>query len=406
MSPHIEFATANILNGLMVGAVEFNPRLNIISGENGTLKTKLLQQIQQGLYVASPPAPPGPLPRIQAISPKRNSERKAVATIVTQLRQNNRTRAAAIAERLSAQMLDTQYQDYSSVGELFILEFQDRIRDGGVQIEHMQSVAEDFNSVIGSVFPEYELVAQWDEEAGTPSISMLKAGKNEVPLEELSLGEQEVLWLATNLYVTRDSFDVCLIDEPEVHLNWHLEERLFGYFYDFCERYGKQLIIVTHSRVVFTDRFLPLTIFFYWGDDGRVHWGDEIDQNQRERIAGEAIEIIKLGDLGGSGTFWVEDKAQESVVKAIAKQEGAQVRVVVSGNAPNVRSLYKRSKEDGGWQHAYFLEDGDGQGSQFPGEPDFIHLNKYCIENYLLDLPIAAQITGSSEAEIQKIIFD
>jgi hypothetical protein len=151
---------------------------------------------------------------------------------------------------------------------------------------------------------------------------------------------------------------------------------------------------------------LPLTIFFYWGDDGRVRWGDEIDQDQRERIAGEAIEIIKLGDLGGSGTFWVEDKVQESVVKAIAKQEGAKVRVVVSGNVPNVRSLYKRSKEDGGWQDAYFLEDGDNQGSPFPGEPDFIHLDKYCIENYLLDLSTAAQVTGRSEADLQKIIFD
>ena len=206
--------------------------------------------------------------------------------------------------------------------------------------------------------------------------------------------------------MTRDSFDVCLIDEPEVHLNWHLEERLFGYFYDFCERFEKQMIVVTHSRVVFTDRFLPLTIFFHWGNDGRVHWGDEMTQGQRERIAGEAIEIIKLGDLGGSGTFWVEDRVQALVIRTIAKQVKVNLRVVVSGNAPNVRSLYKRSKDDGGWSGAYFLEDGDDQGSPFPGEPDFIHLDRYCVENYLLDLPTAAIVTGHTEVDLQKIILN
>ena len=406
MSPRVEFASVNILNGLLAGAIYFKPHLNIISGENGTLKTKLLQQIQQTQYVAHPPAPPNAHPRVQAISPKRNSERKTVATIVAQLRQNNRTREAAIAERLSTQMLDTQYQEYLSVGELYILEYQDRIRDGGVQVDHMRAVINDFNSVIRTVFPEYELRAEWDESTGIPNLTVLKGGKNELTLDALSLGEQEVLSLITNLYVTHESFDVCLIDEPEVHLNWHLEERLFNYFYEFCENFDKQMIVVTHSRVVFTDRFLPLTIFFHWGADGRVHWGDEITQEQRERIAGEAIEIIKLGDLGGGGTFWVEDKAQEVVIRAIAEQENVKIRVVVSGNAPNVRSLYKRSKGDGGWSGAYFLEDGDGQGSPFPGEPNFIHLDKYCIENYLLDLPTAAIVTGRTEEDLQEIIFN
>ena len=406
MIPRVEAANVNILNGLLIGAVDFEPHLNIISGENGTLKTKLLQQIQQGQYVAVPPVPPNAPLKIQAISPKRNSERKTVATIVEQLRQSNRTREAAITERLSTQMLDTQYQEYSSVGELYILEYRDRIRDGGVQIEHMQAVVDDFNSVIRTVFPEYELIAEWNETTGNPELTVLKGGKNELTLDALSLGEQEVLSLITNLYVTRDSFDVCLIDEPEVHLNWHLEERLFDYFYEFCKKFDRQMIVVTHSRIVFTDRFLPLTIFFRWGADGRIHWGDEMTQDQRERIAGEAIEIIKLGDLGGGGTFWVEDRAQETVVGAIAKQENAKIRVVVSGNAPNVRSLYKKSKDEGGWAGAYFVEDGDGQGSPFPSEPDFIHLDKYCIENYLLDPPTAAVITGCTETDLQRIILE
>jgi predicted ATPase len=240
-NPHVSVVSINILNGVLTGTISFKPHLNLISGENGTLKTKLLQEIQRGQYL---PSPAGTQPQIQAISPKRNSERRAVASIIQQLRQNNRTRDSYLAERISAQMQDAQYQEYPSVGELFFLEFQYRLRDGGEQIDHMNATRDDFNFVIQSVFPEYRLLAEWDTDAGSPSLAILKGGINEVPLEALSLGEQEVLSLITNLHVSREANDVYLIDEPEVHLNWHLEERLFSYFYDFCKRYDKQIIVV------------------------------------------------------------------------------------------------------------------------------------------------------------------
>lgn len=403
MSPYVDVANVNILNGLLTGTIPLQPHLNLISGENGTLKTKLLQENQQGRYR---PAPPGaPQLRIQAISPKRNSERRAVGTILQQLRQNSRTRDSFLAERLQAQMVDTQFQEYPSVGELFFLEYQYRSRDGGEQISHMDAVANDFNGVITTVFPEYRLLAEWDDNAGSPSLAVPKGGDNEVPLEALSLGEQEVLSLVANLYVSRDANDVYLVDEPEVHLNWHLEERLFGYFQDFCERHDKQMIIVTHSRVVFSDRFLPATIFLYWTPEGRIAWGNDITPAQRRRIAGEAIEIIKFGDFT-YGTFFVEDKAQETVVKALADDEGVRIHTTVCGNAPNVRSLYKRGKADGGWPGTFFVEDGDNQGSPFPGETDFIHMDKYCIENYLLDFPTAATTTGKDEAALRQLVFD
>lgn len=404
MNPHINTATINILNGLLIGTISFHPHLNLISGENGTLKTKLLQTIhQQRPFLA---LPPGTQPRLQAISPLRNTERRTADSIVQYLRQSNRTYDTYAAERVQSQMVDTQYQPYPSVGELFFLDFDRRSRDGGQpQIEHMRAVADDFNFVIQSVFPEYRLQAEWNAAVGSPTLSVLKGDSNEVPLEALSLGEQEVLSLVTNLYMSREANDVYLVDEPEVHLNWHLEERLFGYFYDFCREYDRQMIVVTHSRIVFTDRFLPTTTFFYWTPEGRVSWGPEISLAQRRRIAGEAIEIIKLGDIG-TGTFFVEDRSHAAVVKAIANQEGVEVSTVVCGNSQNVRSFYKRSESDGGWLGAFFLEDGDNQGSPFPDKLDFIHLEKYSIENYLLDLPTASEVTSKTELELRQIIFD
>lgn len=400
MSPYIKVASVNILSGTLAGNIPFGPRLNLISGVNGTLKTKLLQEIKQGRFT---PSPAGTQPKIQAISPRRNSERRAAAAIVQQLRQQSRTFDAYISEQLGAQIVDTSFQNYPSVGELFFLVYEHRLRDGGPQVDHMVAVTEDFNQAISAVFPEYKLDAAWDNALGQPRLSIAKGANNAVPLEGLSLGEQEVLSLITNLYASRDSNDAYLIDEPEVHLNWHLEEGLFAFMLDFCERYQKQMIVVTHSRIAFTDRFLPLTTFLYWTADGRVAWGNDIPDEHRRRLAGEAVQIIKLGSIVEQ-TFFVEDRSLEQVVKAIARAEKAKIMVVVCGNAANVRALFRRSKADGGWPRALFLEDGDNEGSPFPSEPQFLHLEKYCIENYLLDLRIASVATGKTEGELKGLI--
>lgn len=402
MPSYVAAAEVNILNGLLSGTIPFQGGLNIIAGENGTLKTRLLQEIKSGRFRPNDGAPG--TPRIQAISPKRNSERRAAEAIVQTLRQQNKTFDAYIAERGGAQINDATFQEYPSLGELFFFVFEHRCRDGGPQRDHMAAVTADFNGVIGEVFPEYRLVSDWNSATGVPRLRVVKRATIEIPIEALSLGEQEVLSLITNLYASRDAYDVYLIDEPEVHLNWHLEERLFEYFNNFADRYGRQVIVATHSRAVFTQRLLSKTVFLYWNAEGRIEWGNELTPEQARRIAGEAIEIIKVGQLP-SRTFFVEDDEQAAVIDAIAATVGSQVSVVECGNAPNVRSLFRESKIAGGWANAHFLEDGDNENTPFPGEPRFIHLPRYCIENFLLDFEIASSVTGKTEEELREIIL-
>jgi hypothetical protein len=90
-----------------------------------------------------------------------------------------------------------------------------------------------------------------------------------------------------------------------------------------------------------------------------------------------------------------------SISRALSKH----ISITVCGNAPNVRSLFQRSKGDGGWQNVFFLEDGDNECSPFPDEDNFIHLDKYCIENYLLDLGLASACTGLTIEEVKDLIF-
>jgi predicted ATPase len=402
MATFVAAADVNILNGLLAGVIPFQKGLNIIVGENGTLKTKLLQEIKSGHFRASEGAPA--LLRIQAISPKRNSERRTAETLIQTLRQQNKTFDAYIQERGGAQIVDATFQNYPSLGELFFFVFERRSRDGGSQKDHMDSVTADLNSVMQEVFPDYKLMADWSTAMGAPRLRVFKRGSIEVPIDALSLGEQEVLSLITNLYASRESYDVYLIDEPEVHLNWHLEDRLFEYFDNFADRYGKQIIVATHSRAIFTERLLPKAIFLYWNAEGRIQFGKEIPSDQRRRIAGEAIEIIKIGQLP-SRTFFVEDDEHAAVIKAISTTLNSQVGIVQCGNAPNVRSLFRQSKTGGEWAAAYFLEDGDNENTPFPGEPHFIHLSKYAIENFLLDFEIASSVTGKTQQEIREIIL-
>jgi hypothetical protein len=331
------------------------------------------------------------------VSPKRNAQRRAFNQIFEQFRRNNTKLDGLTNER---NINDGAFEEYPALGDLFYVVYDDLCKDGGNQIEKMSQAAESFNRVIQRVFPHYALVAEWNRVGGTPNIELIKNGRTKVPLEGLSLGEQEILSLATNIFSSRDRYDVFLIDEPEVHLNWHLEERLFEFFDDFCAEYGKQLIAVTHSRVIFKQKFYPKSQFLYWNSEGSVSVAREVTAEQRRRIAGDAIEIVRLGAFRRP-TIFVEDGAQERLVTELAEVLAADVAVSECANKANLRSLYRLSSSEGGWPTAYFVEDGDNEGCPFPQAANFIHLDKYCIETYLLDVPTTAIVAGLSEEEIR-----
>ena len=390
MTNYIQSKQTNILDGLLSENIELLHQLNFISGENGTLKTKFLQSLKENPRVLSVTAAPC---RVQAISPKRNAERKTFTTIFDTFRKQNMKRAALYGER---QLSDDTFEPYPSLGDQFYVAYDDLCSDGGDQKEKMKEATEQFNGFIQKLFHNYELLSNWDDAAGRPNIELVKNGISSIPLEGLSLGEQEILALVANIYSSRELFDVFLIDEPEIHLNWDLEEKLFSFFNDFCEENDKQMVVVTHSRAVFLQKFLPKTQFFIWGGDGKVKCTKNLSKDQRTRIAGDAIEIMKLG-TSSKTTFFVEDNMHEETITAIADALEVEISVSKCGNSQNVRSFFVYSKRDGGWDNTFFVQDGDNMGNPHSGDETFIHLDKYCMENYLIDSEIAATVTGKNE---------
>ena len=209
-----------------------------------------------------------------------------------------------------------------------------------------------------------------------------------------------------NIYSSRRRYDVFMIDEPEVHLNWHLEEKLFEFLDDLCEEHHRQMIVVTHSRIIFKQRFFPKTQFLFWNDAGTVSIGRNVTPEQRRRIAGDAIEIVRLGAFT-KPTLFVEDSAHVTIIEELASLLAADVLISECGNKANLRSLYRLSLlDDGGWTNSYFVEDGDNEGNPHPRDGRFIHLDKYCMETYLLDVSAASAACGLSEEQVRQRILD
>ena len=76
----IKLKNINLLSGLLIGEMSFQNGLNIVSGENGTGKTKLLQLIKMGTkeYANSNTN------RIVIFNPKRNAEKQNLDYFITQ----------------------------------------------------------------------------------------------------------------------------------------------------------------------------------------------------------------------------------------------------------------------------------------------------------------------------------
>jgi len=402
MNTHVKSVPIDIFGGILKSSIEFTAGLNILSGENGTCKTQVLKEIKAGNKIQSST---DAKPRIQAFSPKRNSQRKNIEKILQEIHQPNRQLRDYIKRLTQAALQDSTFEDYASFGEVYFLVYEEECKDGGQRTEKMTKVRKDFNRIIQRIFENYELVTDWDNERGSPDIR-LKKNNVELPIESLSLGEQEIMSLVINLYASRNEHDVFLIDEPEIHLNWHLEERLFKFLDWFCIEYEKQVILATHSRVVFTSSFLDKTQFFFW-ENGHIHItvGRNMPDELRTRIAGESIDIIQMGAFP-KVTFFVEDARHVEVIKTIAKVMNSDVTFEICGSCSNVRSMYELSVLKGGWANCFFVTDGDNEGNPFPSVKQFIHLDKYCIENYLLDIGTAAKVVQKTEQAVKDALLN
>jgi len=394
-------------DGKLDQTIIFEAGLNILSGVNGTGKTTVLKRLKDQIGTDRIQKE-GTISKIVALSPKRNAEKKAFQTSLQFMKQQNRLSETVLNEFASRTISDHTFEKYESFGDIYGYEFQDRCRTGGDQIEVMNKLTEEYDKVIKSVFPEYELITSWNDTVGSPDVKL--STKYGVPLDLslMSCGETEVMALMFNVYFNKENTDVYIIDEPEVHLNWSLEKGLFTFFDNFCTDHQKQIIVTSHSRVIFDPKFRNKVQFFVFRDK-KVFIEQDPPKESLEEIAGETVAIIST-TAPTQKTFFVEDTNHQIFIQKLLALYSTTAEVVIvkdaSGMITNLYKLLKSNAElNSKWVNAYLMIDGDGKEEQYKTEPRFIHLMRHCVESYFFDISTTASVLNTTEEELKKEIL-
>jgi predicted ATPase len=398
-NPYINSVSVNLFKGIFNSEIAFTNGLNIISGENGTGKTQLISQLRSGARTFNENNTTN---NIVVFNPLRNAEKKTQEQIRQKLRSQDLSIKKINKALKGFAINDQQLAQYYSFPELFILAFEEMVDEGDITKEDaVVKIEKEFNMVLKQVFPQYGISAKWSDKQLV--IFIKKENDIHVPIESISRGESEVFALIFNIYANRNEVDIFLIDEPEIHLNWMLESGLFSFLNWFCNKFNKQIITTSHSRVVFSDDFISKTQFLVWRDDKIVVKSDPTEES-RQRIGGDALKLVTALDIS-KHVFYVEDSIHNQVVEYLAKHYKKDVHVAVAKNKTNVENLCRYFKSEG-LDNAFFLVDGDneGVGKEFRNNNNYIKLEKYSLENYFLKIDILTKLSGKSKSIVNKSI--
>lgn len=399
-NPYIESISVNLFNGIFDAEIKFNNGLNILSGENGTGKTMVIHQLKSGgnkKFFNDITTD-----KIVVFNPLRNAEKRTQEQIVQRLRSQDLSLKKINDALKGFAINDWQLTTYYSFGEIFILTYEDLLLSGGITIEEaVNQTKESFNKILTRVFPQYEIIAKWQDKQ--LDLLVKKQEDIKIKINELSRGESEVFALIFNIYANRNQEDIFLIDEPEIHLNWDLERGLFRFLDLFCEKYKKQIIVATHSRVVFESEFLPKTQFLIW-ENRHITVKNKPTDEIRQKIAGDALQLVTAFDIN-KAVFYVEDEPQKKVLEFLKNHFSKDFSIFVVNGRPNVQNLCRYLTSEG-YKNAYFLADGDNQGipKELEKNNQYIQLKKYSIENYFLNFTILAMTANKTEEYIKNAI--
>jgi ABC-type lipoprotein export system ATPase subunit len=366
--------------------INFGSGLNIVSGTNGTGKTRLLQFIQEhnnndtqiilsdGTFQT----------RISAFSPQRNASKVLAEQAMNLFRQDINATQNAL-NSFTAAIQNDGFQTLRSISEYFVYLTEDTIKSDIINPdESANKIKSLFELVIKKIF-DFEISFELNRDAKQWKLFFVKNGTPLTP-DQLSHGENAVIVLMCALIFGKDSADTFLIDEPETHLNWSLEEKLFEGLDWYCSEFNKQIITVTHSRVVFLDKYETKRQFFE-RQANNIVISDKPSEELIRQLAGDTVQLLQ-GITVKTKLVYVEDEASKRILDAICKKLNLAVEIQKQNNCENVKNI-SRAFKDRQVENAYFLIDGDNKPFTIQDRQDLhkntIQLEKYCIENYLLD---------------------
>ncbi len=365
--------------------INFRSGLNIVSGTNGTGKTKLLQFIQNNNGNANVLNNEGTNDaRIIAFSPQRNAQKHLAQQALDFYRLDRNATETALGIFRTG-ILDDGFQTIKSISEYFVYLAEDTVKTADLRpSESTSQVKTNFEISLKKVF-NFDIEFELNKETKSYDLFFIKDEISLTP-QQLSHGENAIIVLICALIFSKDSSDTILIDEPEIHLNWSLEEKLFKFFDWFCSEFDRQIIVVTHSRVAFLEDYVTKRQFFERNGQDIIISEKPSDELIRQ-LAGDTVQLLQ-GITTKNKLVYVEDSGHQIVLKAICEKLNLDVEILVGGNSEKVKIL-SRAFKDRGIENVYFLIDGDNKPLTTDEKRELhnntIQLEKYCLENYLLN---------------------
>jgi predicted ATPase len=235
-----------------------------------------------------------------------------------------------------------------------------------------------------------------------PVIDLESGG--EFQIDGLSSGEKGLILTFLLISQNVSNYGLVLLDEPELHLNPAVCRDLLQFFVDeFAEKRHLQGIICSHSAEILAGSFERSACSLFHLRDGRtlakVRREDhgEIRDALRRLGSSESEALLYEGAVSVEGIHDVEvlQSGFDDVFRRYKlKDRGGRTEI-----QKDIVELQKAETKGDEIGHHYFIFDLDRKPTTLreSAHVKFLQLDRYCLENYLLDIEILTDLSRKRE---------
>ncbi|MGZ0068095.1 ATP-dependent nuclease [Microbacterium arborescens] len=306
-----------------------------------------------------------------------------------------------------------------------------KIPDPDLRILRTTDPWEVLQQTLREVFSAEISIAEFDEEYHTYIQASVVKGKVEgyqltrkagYNARDLMVeGSGFLQWLSVYTLATSRNVDILLFDEPDAHLHASLQAQLVERLGDLAERFGKQVLLATHSPEILRSTAPPDLLEVRAG--GKFRYLAEEEQKVGLVVgigSTYAPRIEKVRD--SRRLFFYEGKSDISVLRELGRAVGVPVPTTIaywqtSEQQKERKTIWRAFDREFGSVKAYSLRDRDNDpissvddtdlGDKFvPATPGFItrKWRRRYIESYLIHPAVLARASGTNEDEVRRIL--